>query len=73
MKKGRFNEHQIMRILERAEGGAPVPGLCRQHGMGASVIAGMEALIEENKRLKRMSAESRMENETIKEALTKKW
>jgi putative transposase len=65
-----------------------VPELCREHGMSAasfykwrakyggmdaSMIAEMKALIEENKRLKRMYAESQMENEIIKEAMTKKW
>ena len=88
MKKSRFNEHQIMRILKEAEGGIPVPELCRQYGMSsasfykwrakyggmdASMIAEMKALIEENKRLKRMYAESQMECAIIKEAMTKKW
>ena len=88
MKKSRFNEHQIMQILKQAEGGIPVPDLCRQHGMSAasfykwrakyggmdaSMIAEMKALIEENKRLKRMYAESQMECAIIKEAMTKKW
>lgn len=88
MKKSRFNEHEIMQILKQAEGGIPVSGLCRQHGMSsasfykwrskyggmdASMIAEMKALIEENKQLKRMYAESQMECEIIKEAMTKKW
>ena len=88
MKKSRFNEHQIRQILKQAEGGIPVPELCRQHGMSsasfykwrakyggmdASMIAEMKALIEENKRLKRMYAESQMECAIIKEAMTKKW
>ncbi len=41
--------------------------------MDASMIAEMKDLIEENRRLKRMYAESRMECEIIKEAMTKKW
>ena len=88
MKTSRFSDHQIMQILKQAEGGVPVPDLCREHGMSsasfykwrakyggmdASMIAEMKALIEENKRLKRMYAESRMECEIIKEAMTKKW
>lgn len=36
MKKSRFNEHQIMQILKQAEGGIPVPELCRQHGMSSA-------------------------------------
>ena len=37
------------------------------------MIAEMKVLIEENKRLKRMYAESQMECAIIKEAMTKKW
>ena len=88
MKKSRFNDHQIMQILKQAEGGIPVPELCRQHGMSsasfykwrakyggmdASMIAKMKALEVENARLKRMYAESQMECAIIKEAMTKKW
>ena len=84
MKKSRFNEHEIMQILKQAEGGIPVPELCRQYGMSsasfykwrskyggmdASMIVEMKALIEENKRLKRMYADSQMECEIIKEAI----
>lgn len=33
MKMSRFTEPQILAILRRAEGGVPVPELCREHGM----------------------------------------
>ena len=33
MKTSRFSETQILGILKQAEGGLPVPELCRQHGM----------------------------------------
>ena len=33
MKTSRFNDTQILGILKQAEGGLPLPGLCRQHGM----------------------------------------
>ena len=36
MKKSRFNEHEIMQILKQAEGGIPVPELCRQYGMSSA-------------------------------------
>ena len=67
MKKSRFSETQIMTILKQAEGGVPVPELCREHcmsnasfykwrakygGMDASLISRMKALDDENKRLK---------------------
>ena len=33
MKKSRYSESQIRAILKQAEGGVPVPELCREHGM----------------------------------------
>ena len=88
MKQKRFSETEIMQILKQAEGGISVPELCREHwmsnasfykwrskygGMDASMISEMKALAEENKRLKRMYAESQMQNDLLKEALGKKW
>jgi len=87
MKTSRFNETQILGILKQAEGGLPVPELCRQHGMSdasfykwrakyggldASMIAEKKALEDENRRLKRMFADLAMQNELLKEALGKK-
>jgi putative transposase len=87
MKK-RFSERQIISILKQAEGGTPVPELCRQHGMSnasfykwrskyggmdASMISDMKSVSEENKRLKRMYVEVQMQNDLLKEALEKKW
>jgi putative transposase len=88
MKKSRFSETQIITILKQAEGGVPVPELCREHGMSnasvykwrakyggmdASLIARMKALDDENRRLKKMYAERSMQNGVLKEALGKKW
>ena len=76
-----------MGILKQAEGGLPVPELCRQHGvsdalfykwrakyggMDASMIADKKALEDENRLLKRMFADLAMQNELLKEALGKK-
>ena len=87
MKTSRFSETQILGILKQAEGGRPVPELCRQHGMSdasfykwrakycgmdASMIAEKKALEDENRRLKRMFADLAMQNELLKEALGKK-
>ncbi|TCT27921.1 transposase, partial [Martelella mediterranea] len=36
MKKTRFSEAQIIGILRQAEGGVPVPDLCREHGMSSA-------------------------------------
>ena len=72
MKTSRFSETQILGILKQAEGGLPVPELCRQHGMSdasfykwrakyggmdASMISEKKALEDENRRLKRMFAD----------------
>nr|WP_272212708.1 IS3 family transposase [Marinicella sp. W31]MDC2878618.1 IS3 family transposase [Marinicella sp. W31] len=86
MKKTRFSEAQIIGILRQAEGGVPVPELCREHGMSsasfykwrakyggmdASMISQMKALEDENRRLKKMYAEMSMQTELLKEALGK--
>lgn len=87
MKKNKFTESQIVKILKQAENGVPVAALCREHGMSAasfynwrskyggldvSMISEIKSLAEENRRLKRMYAESQMQNEILKDALGKK-
>jgi putative transposase len=88
MKTSRFTESQITAILKQAEGGSPVPELCREHGisnatfykwrsrfggMDASLMARMKELEDENRRLKKMYAEERLKAEVVAEALSKKW
>jgi putative transposase len=88
MKKSRYTDSQIMAILKQAEAGAPVPQLCREHGMSsatfykwrtkyggmdASMMARLKELEEENRRLKKMYAEERLKAEIVQEALAKKW
>lgn len=36
MRKRRFTEAQIMSVLRHAEGGMPVPELCREHGISSA-------------------------------------
>jgi putative transposase len=87
MKK-RFSESQIVGILKQAEGGLAVGELCREHGMSsasfykwrskyggmdASMMSELKSMSAENTRLKRMFAESQMQNDLLKEALGKKW
>ena len=86
MKKSKYSDARIMRILKQAESGVPVADLCREHGMSsasfykwrskyggmdASLMARMKELDEENKRLKKMYAEKSMQNDLLKEALGK--
>lgn len=88
MKKSRFTDSQIVGILNQAEAGTPVPQLCREHGissatfykwrskyggMDVSMMSRMKELEEENRRLKKMYAESQMRADILKEALAKKW
>lgn len=86
MKKSRFTEAQIVAMLRQAEGGMPVPDLCREHSistatfykwrskfgdMDASMMAEMKSMQDENRRLKKMFAELSMQNELLKEVLGK--
>ena len=38
MKTSRFTDSQILAILKQAEGGPPVPELCREHGMSSATF-----------------------------------
>ena len=87
MKK-RFSEEQIIGFLREAEKGVAVKDLCRRHGfseasyylwrskfggMDVSDAKRLKALEAENARLKKLLAESMLENEVAREALRKKW
>ena len=88
MKNKIYGESQIIGILKEADSGMPVPELCRKHGMGnstfykwrakyggmdASLLQRMKELESENKRLKKLYAESQLEADIIRDALRKKW
>jgi len=87
MKK-RYTEEQIIRFLKEGESGVATKELCRRHGFSEasfylwrSKYGGMsvpdakrlKALETENARLKKLLAESMLENEVTREVLRKKW
>ena len=87
MKK-RFSEEQIIGFLREADAGLAIKELCRKHGFSEasfylwrSKFGGMDvpdakrlkSLEAENTRLKKLLAETMLENEVVKEALRKKW
>jgi putative transposase len=86
--KKRYTEEQIIGFLKEADKGVPVKELCRKHGfsdasfylwrgkyggMDVSDARRLKALEIENARLKKLLAESMLENEVTREALRKKW
>lgn len=87
MRKSRFTESQILKILKEVEGGRKVADVCREYGvsqatyyswkskyggMDASDIRRLKELEEENRKLKRMFANLSLENEALKDVIAKK-
>ena len=88
MKRSRFTEEQIIGVLKEHEAGMKTADLCRKHGISEATFynwkakfGGMEvsearrlkALEEENAKLKKLLAESMLNEAALKELLTKKW
>jgi len=88
MRKPRYTDQQIISILNQNEASAPVPDLCREHGMGSaqfykwrakfsgmdtSLMKRLKELEAENTRLKKMYAEERLVPWIRKEALEGKY
>nr|WP_299244172.1 IS3 family transposase [uncultured Halomonas sp.] len=87
MKKSRYSESQIVRILKEVEGGRLVKEVCQEYGISDAIYynwkskyGGMEAsdvkrlkeLEEENRRLKQMYAELSLDHKLLKDVIGKK-
>ena len=88
MKRSRFTEEQIISVLKEHELGAKTADLCRKHGiseatfynwksryggMDVSEAKRLKALETENAKLKKLLAESILDNAALKDLLSKKW
>ena len=87
MRKARFKETQIVRVLKEVEGGRQVNEVCREHGISDATYynwktkyGGMEIadirklkeLADENRRLKQMYADLSLKHQALKEIVQKK-
>lgn len=88
MKKSRFTENQIIRVLKENEQGRSVGDLSRELGIDKSTFyywrkkyGGMDRqelkrlkeLEEENRKLKQMYADLSLDNKMLKDILSKKF
>ena len=86
MKRSRFTEEQIIGILKEHQAGRTAKELCRKHGVSdatfykwRSKYGGMEvsdarklkSLEDENRKLKKLLAESMLDQATLREMLGK--
>lgn len=87
MKKSKYSEEQIVRILKEVEAGAKVGETCRKHriseptyyawkqkyaGMDVSQLRRLKELESECSRLKKMYADLALEHHALKDVMTKK-
>ena len=88
MKRSRFTEEQINGILREHEAGMKTADLCRKHGVGSATFfkwkakfGGMDvsdarklkALEDENRKLKKLLAETMLDVAMLKDINSKKW
>ena len=88
MKRKRYSEEQIVRILGEIRGGQSVAETCRKYGvsegtvhrwrskygaMGVGQVKRLKQMEEENARLKKIVAQQAMDNDALKDLLSKNW
>ena len=88
MKRKQFTEEQIIGVLREQEAGAKTGDLARKHGVSEATLynwkakfGGMDvsdarrlkALEDENGKLKRLLADTMLDNTALKDLLSKKW
>lgn len=84
MRKSRFTEAQIIGMIKEQEAGMPTSEVCRRHGlspatfyklkskyggMEVSEAARLKALEDENAKLKRLLADTMLDNVVLKDLL----
>ena len=87
MRKSRFTETQIIKVLKEVDGGRQVKKVCRESGtsdvtyynweskyggMEASELKKMKALEEENSLLKQMYADISLDHNILKDVVEEK-
>jgi putative transposase len=88
MKRKRFSEEPIIAVLREQEAGTMTADLARKHGISEATLYNwkakyggldvsearrLKALEDENRKLKKLLAESLLDNAALKELLSKKW
>ena len=88
MRKKRYSEEQIVSILNEVEAGKTVSSVSREYGVSENTIfrwknkykgidkteiKKLRELEKENARLKRIVAEQALDNQILKDVLSKEW
>ncbi len=88
MKRSRFSQEQIIGILREQEAGNPTADVCRKHGVSSATFykwkakfggldvsdaRRLKALEDENAKLKKLLAETMLNNAILKDINSRKW